>query len=110
MEWLAFGTSKENNGIEPNPVPSLLAAFEAHGVKTLLIEGGGHLMHLALAAQAVQELYLTVCPLLLGGMDNPALVAGPGFRISEAPRTEVISAEWRHQELYLHLKVVYPDQ
>ena len=31
----------------------------------------------------------------LGGQNDPALVSGPGFNIPQAPRTVVLSAEWR---------------
>jgi 5-amino-6-(5-phosphoribosylamino)uracil reductase len=92
-----------------NPVPSIVDALESRGVKTLMVEGGGHIMNLFLQAKAIDELYLTVCPLLLGGKNDPGLVTGAGFRVAEAPYTEVLSSEWRGQELYLHLKVNYPQ-
>jgi 5-amino-6-(5-phosphoribosylamino)uracil reductase len=101
VDWLTTGPE--------NPVPALLEALERKHVQTLLVEGGGHILNLFLEARAVQELYLTVCPLLLGGPHDPALVSGPGFRVAEAPRTEVLSSEWISQELYLHLKLVYPQ-
>ncbi len=101
LEWIATG--------EGSPVLSVLQVLERKGVQTLMVEGGGHIMNLFLQAKAVQELYLTVCPLLLGGKDDPALVTGHGFTVAEAPRTEVLGAEWKEQELYLHLKINYPD-
>lgn len=99
-EWLTTG--------EGNPVPTILEALEYRGIQTLLVEGGGHIMNLFLEAQAIHELFLTVCPLLLGGQQDPSLASGPGFRVAEAPRTEVISQHWIEQELYLHLKLSYP--
>lgn len=101
LEWLATGSD--------NPVPFILRTLEAKGVQTLMVEGGGHVMNLFLQAKAIDELYLTVCPLLLGGKDDPGLVTGPGFRVANAPRTEVLSSEWKGQELYLRLKVTYPQ-
>ncbi|WP_373532240.1 RibD family protein [Vampirovibrio sp.] len=101
VEWLTAGAAG-------NPVPRILEVLEAKGVNTLMVEGGGHIMNLFLQAKAINELYLTVCPLLLGGKDDPGLVTGAGFRVAEAPRTEVISAEWQGAELYLHLNVNYP--
>lgn len=100
IDWLASGAG--------NPVPRILESLRERSIETLMIEGGGRIMHLCLEARAVQELYLTVCPLLLGGRDDPTLVTGPGFRVADAPRTEVLSAEWREGELYLHLKLHYP--
>jgi 5-amino-6-(5-phosphoribosylamino)uracil reductase len=101
MEWLT--TDAEN------PVPLILDLLESRGVKTLMVEGGGHIMNLFLQAKAIDELYLTLCPLLLGGRNDPGLVTGAGFRVTEAPCTEVLSSEWKGQELYLHLKVNYPQ-
>jgi 5-amino-6-(5-phosphoribosylamino)uracil reductase len=99
VEWLTTG--------EGNPVPSILAALKQKNIGTLSVEGGGQIINLFLEAQAIDEFYLTLCPLFLGGQNDSALVSGPGFSISHAPRTEVLSAEWREQELYLHLKLHY---
>jgi 5-amino-6-(5-phosphoribosylamino)uracil reductase len=100
VEWITTGTG--------NPVPAILDTLKQKGIQTLMMEGGGHLMNLFLQAQAVQELYLTVCPLLLGGQTDPALVTGPGFPVTQAPRTTVRSSTWIGQELYLHLDIRYP--
>lgn len=94
---------------EEQPLPTILADLEKRGVNTLMVEGGGHIMHMALQAKIVQELYLTVCPLFLAGADNPSLVTGPGFRVGEAPRTEVLSQAWKGEELYLHLQLKYTN-
>ena len=101
VEWLATG--------EGNPVPVILKALAAKNITTLSVEGGGQIVSLFLAVQALDEFYLTLCPLFLGGENDPSLVSGPGFSIPQAPRTEVLSAEWREQELYLHLKLEYPE-
>jgi 5-amino-6-(5-phosphoribosylamino)uracil reductase len=101
VEWLDTGAS--------HPVPFILKTLADKGVQTLMVEGGGHIMNLFLQAQAIHELYLTVCPLLLGGQSDPGLVTGLGFPVALAPRTEVVQADWRGQELYLHLKLQYPQ-
>jgi 5-amino-6-(5-phosphoribosylamino)uracil reductase len=101
MEWITTGPA--------SPVPVILETLEKRGVQTLLVEGGGHIMHMFLKAKAVEELYLTLCPLFLGGMDDPSLVTGTGFTVAEAPRTEVLDSRWEGQELYLHLRIVYPE-
>ncbi|HEY9687790.1 MAG TPA: RibD family protein [Coleofasciculaceae cyanobacterium] len=101
IEWIATGPG--------SPVPVILETLEKRGVQTLLVEGGGYIMHMFLKAQAVQELYLTLCPLFLGGRDDPSLVTGTGFTVAEAPRTEVLDSRWTGQELYLHLRIAYPE-
>ena len=101
VEWLSTG--------EQNPVPLILKFLAQKEISTVTVEGGGHIINLFLQAQALNEFYLTLCPLLLGGQNDPTLVTGPGFSVAEAPRTEVLSAEWKGQELYLHLKINYPE-
>ncbi len=100
VEWFVTGGG--------NPAMAVKAFLAEKGIQTMMVEGGGHIFNLFLEAQAVDELYLTVCPLLLGGKEDPTLVTGPGFRVAEAPRTTVISKEWRGEELYLHLQLNYP--
>jgi 5-amino-6-(5-phosphoribosylamino)uracil reductase len=77
IEWVSFG--------KDDPAEVILETLRAKGVKTLSIEGGGQVVHLFLKSRALQEMYLTLCPVLLGGKDDPAL------------------------ELYLHLKIHYTD-
>jgi 5-amino-6-(5-phosphoribosylamino)uracil reductase len=101
IEWVATGMD--------DPCGVILETLERQGIRTLSIEGGGQIVSLFLERKALQELYLTICPVLLGGEDNPSLVSGGGFRVGDAPRTEVLSSEWKGQELYLHLKIGYPD-
>jgi len=101
IEWRTTGPG--------NPVPVILETLRQKNIQTLMMEGGGHIMNLFLQAQAIQELYLTVCPLLLGGQHDPALVTGPGFSVPNAPQTTVLTSDWVDQELYLHLKVTYPS-
>ena len=59
----------------------LLAGFELlrgrHGVRTLLLEGGPTLLGAMLDAGLVDELFLSLAPLLIGGGPEPAIVEGP---------------------------------
>lgn len=95
---------------DKNPVLTIIETLARHQVKTLSIEGGGQVVHLFLEARALQEIYLTLCPIILGGIQDPSLVSGPGFHVATAPCTEILSSEWKEQELYLHLKFHYPSQ
>ncbi len=54
----------------------LRALRQEHGVRSLLCEGGPTLNRLLLQAEAVDELFLSLAPLLLGDRDGPRLVTG----------------------------------
>jgi riboflavin biosynthesis pyrimidine reductase len=48
-----------------------------HGVRTLLLEGGPTVLGAMLEAGLVDELFLALAPLLIGGGPEPAIVEGP---------------------------------
>lgn len=59
--------------------PALLADLRRRGIGVLLCEGGPTLNAWLLAAGAVDELFLTLAPLLTGQEHEPGIVAGPGL-------------------------------
>ena len=71
------------------------------GVRTLLCEGGGALVAQLFAARAVDALYLTLVPRVLGGAHAPTLADGPGFGADEIPDPKLASMERVGDELYL---------
>src|SRR5205807_3157003 len=55
------------------------------GVKRLLCEGGGELNGSLFRAGVVNQIYLTLCPLILGGRNAPTAADGPNVqKLSEA--------------------------
>ena len=78
-----------------------LASF---GIKRLAILGGGKLVASVLAAGLVDELWLTVCPLILGGADAPTPVEGKGFLADLAPKLELLAVKQVGQEVFLHYR------
>jgi riboflavin-specific deaminase-like protein len=76
-------------------------AAEQWGVHTLLCEGGGVLCAQLFAARAVDELFLTVVPRVLGGASAPTLVEGPGFSGQEIPDATLGSIDRVGDELFL---------
>ncbi|MCY7385725.1 MAG: hypothetical protein LH628_24815, partial [Microcoleus sp. CAN_BIN18] len=50
-------------------------------------------------------LWLTVCPLILGGVDAPTPVEGKGFLADLAPKLELLAVKQVDQEVFLHYKV-----
>ncbi|MEG4117047.1 RibD family protein [Microcoleus sp. N9_B4] len=75
------------------------------GIKRLAILGGGKLVASVLAAGLVDELWLTVCPLILGGADAPTPVEGKGFLADLAPKLELLAVKQVGQEVFLHYRV-----
>jgi 5-amino-6-(5-phosphoribosylamino)uracil reductase len=70
-------------------------------VKTVLCEGGGGINASFFAARAVDEVYLSICPRLLGGATAPTLVSGPGFSPEAIPDPKLTSVEHVGDELFL---------
>jgi riboflavin biosynthesis pyrimidine reductase len=71
------------------------------GIKTLLCEGGGTLCAQFFAARAVDELFVTLVPRILGGAQAPSLAEGPGFGSDEIPDATLGSIERFGDELLL---------
>jgi 5-amino-6-(5-phosphoribosylamino)uracil reductase len=87
------------------PVRWMLDCLQRRGVKTLLVEAGGELLFQFLAADALDELYVTLCPLLIGGHTTPSLMGGAGFSLAEMRRLTLLSSNVIADEIYLHYRV-----
>ncbi len=79
--------------------------LETLGIKRLAILGGGKLVASVLAAGLIDELWLTVCPLILGGADAPTPVEGKGFLAGLAPKLELLAVKQVGGEVFLHYRV-----
>ncbi|MBI5386073.1 MAG: dihydrofolate reductase family protein, partial [Verrucomicrobia bacterium] len=76
------------------------------GVKRLLCEGGGELNASLLLAGLVDEVFVTVCPLVIGGRRAPTLADGLGVpRLAEAVELELRSAKRVGDEMFLRYRV-----
>lgn len=84
---------------------SVMAQLHHLGFHKLLIMGGGELMASLLAVDAIDELWLTVCPLILGSSNAPTPVEGNGFPANLAPHLELLSAETIDYEVFLHYRI-----
>ncbi len=72
------------------------------GVKRLLCEGGGELNDALFRAGLVDELHLTVCPVVFGGRNAPTIADGSGFgRLSLAANLRLKSARRVGDEMFL---------
>jgi riboflavin-specific deaminase-like protein len=71
------------------------------GCRVVLCEGGGVLNARFLAARAIDELYLTIVPRVLGGAGAPTIVAGKGFDDGALPDARLTRFERVGDELFL---------
>ncbi len=89
-------------GTDAVPIDALLAWMrDGLGAATVVCEGGGVLVADLFAARAIDELYLTVVPRILGGAAAPTLAAGAGFDPDQIPDGKLVSVERVVDELYL---------
>jgi riboflavin biosynthesis pyrimidine reductase len=94
--------NSSSGSIDPLAILELLQA--QFGVKTLLHEGGPTLFGQFLAAEAVDELFLTLSPQIAGRKRDsarPAIVQGVEFVPDSAPWLQMLSAKANAAFLYL---------
>src|SRR6185437_11712127 len=69
--------------------------------QVVLCEGGGVLNAQLLRARAIDELFLTVVPRVLGGADAPTSIEGPGFAPDTLPDAHLADVDRVGDELFL---------
>lgn len=97
--------------VSPGANLDFRAAFEwlreRWQVKRLLCEGGGEVNAALFTAGLVNELYLTICPLIFGGRTAPTLADGAGIEnLEQAVRLKLARMERIKDELYCVYKVL----
>jgi 5-amino-6-(5-phosphoribosylamino)uracil reductase len=76
------------------------------GWEKLAILGGGKLVGSLLSAGLIDEFWLTVCPLIFGGVNAPTPVAGDGFLAKLAPKLELLAVNRIGQEIFLNYRLI----
>ena len=71
----------------------LVTLAREQGVERVVAEGGGLLNAALFSADLVDELELTLAPVILGGSGAPTLVDGPGFTQGELKRARLLAHE-----------------
>ncbi|AFY41896.1 RibD family protein [Nostoc sp. PCC 7107] len=74
-------------------------------ITRLVVLGGGQLVASMVHSDLIDELWLTICPLILGGITAPTPVEGQGFLANLAPRLKLLEVEQVEQEVFLHYQV-----
>ncbi len=88
-------------GAPPIPLPWIIETLEARGIHQLLVEGGGQLVYQFLRDGLLDELYLTLCPKILGVRGAPSLADGPCPLGSPYRSLHLCSADVIGDEIFL---------
>lgn len=86
-------------------IQTIMTHIENLGIQALLVEGGGQILQQFMEARVLQELYLTLAPLILGDEAAPALLGNR--RLSSPPRLSILQQSLLDDEAYLHLALDY---
>lgn len=87
-----------------------LTQLSVLGLQKLAILGGGQLVASLLAVDSIDELWLTVCPSILGGVTAPTPVEGRGWLAHQAHPLELLEAKTIGQEVFLHYRFQKRDR
>lgn len=83
----------------------IVEELEKRGVQTLLIEGGGEIIFLFFEAGLINEMYVTLCPKIVGGREAPSLVSGTGFDAEQIQNLTLLDSQISGDEIFLHYGV-----
>ncbi|NJL61001.1 MAG: RibD family protein [Methylacidiphilales bacterium] len=100
---LVFERDCEKKDREINQKIDITAAlehFQIEGIRNLAVLGGGTVVASMFELDLIDELWLTVCPLILGGAIAPTPVEGKGFLEKLAPRLELMDVQTAENEVF----------
>lgn len=93
------------DGVGDPTVDWMVSCLARRDISTLLVEAGGELLFQFVAADALDEIFVTLCPVLIGGHHTPSLMGGRGFSLQEMRRLTLLSSNVIDNEIYLHYRV-----
>lgn len=76
------------------------------GIGRLLVEGGGEVNMAFWEAGLVDEVYLTLCPVVIGGSTAPTAADGKGFASDGLRKLRLVETRRVGQELFLRYRAV----
>ncbi|MGA7954952.1 MAG: RibD family protein [Gloeobacterales cyanobacterium] len=80
--------------------------LEKQGIRKVVALGGGTLTATLLEAGRIDDLWLTIWPVIYGGRNAPSPVEGEGFIPSKAPPLQLLESRQIGSELFLHYQVL----
>lgn len=86
---------------------AFLQELTDRGIQKLAILGGGQLIASFAEQRLIDELWLTVCPILLGGATAATPMGGTGFLQQEGIQLDLLEYGAIASELFLHYRVTH---
>ncbi len=78
------------------------------GIARLLVEGGGEVNMAFWEAGLADEVYLTLCPVIIGGRNAPTAADGAGLTLDRLRKLRLVESRRVGQELFLRYRVARP--
>ena len=115
--WIITGSRYENKyggNVEVIPCSTkngyidlhmLLKLLADRGIRKLLVEGGGTTIWSFLKERLVDDLYIYIGSIIIGGKNTPTMVDGEGFREEEMLKLELINHNRLGEGLLLHYRI-----
>ena len=95
--------------ISPTPAVDLTLALTIlridYGVKRLVCEGGGTLLRAFATADLLDEIHLTLCPLVFGGSGAPTLTGVPGKFLPKSTQLRLVEMKRAGDECFTRWSV-----
>jgi len=85
--------------------PLILQQLWNQGIHRLAVLGGGTLVGSLLAANLLDEIWLTLCPLVFGHQSAPTLVEEVSYLEATAPRFKLLEVRAIADEVFLHYQI-----
>jgi len=90
---------------EAVPLAAALRVLRAdYDIRRLVCEGGAMLFHSLIDADLVDEIYVTLAPVIFGGRNAPTVTGLPGPFFTSPREFRVVSQEVVGDECYLHFR------
>jgi len=87
-------------------VEMMLTLRKEHGVKRLVCEGGAQAFRSLLEADLVDELHVTICPRVFGGVKAPTITGLAGAYLPSSKKLKLRDMEVHDGECFLRYKVL----
>ncbi len=83
-------------------IPQIVDELAQRGINTLLIEAGGNLITQFIRHNLLHEIYITICPKIIGNNRSPSLVDGTGLDRFLVPQMTLKECRTVKNEVFLH--------